>query len=113
MLLHAIIIDDEPLAISAMKNKLQLFPNIQVTHTFTNVNKFLENYSSLNVDIIFLDIEMQGINGLDVAKQLKEIHPFLWIVFEKVGNLSEAQIIYDQYIHYLEKELGTEPTFFM
>lgn len=80
-MLRAIIVDDERLAITALEKKLQFFPTIQVIQSFTNINKFLKSYPYLDSDVIFLDIEMQGKNGLQVAKQIKETHPYLMIIF--------------------------------
>lgn len=56
---------------------------------FSNALEFLERYSG-NADLIFFDIEMPGLNGMEAAKQIREIDPNVTIVF--VTNLAQFAI---------------------
>ena len=66
--IRCIIIDDEPLAIQVLETHLKALPDIIISGTYNNP---LEAFSILNtteVDLIFLDIEMPLLNGLDFIK---------------------------------------------
>ena len=68
--MKCIIIDDEPLAREGLKNTLTGISNVEIVESFSNpidANKFLQNNT---VDLMFLDIEMASLNGLDFAKSL-------------------------------------------
>ncbi len=70
-MLKVIIIDDEPLAIELLKGYLQKIPNVKLMEVFTdavNASSYLRNYK---VDLALLDINMPDINGVDLAKSLK------------------------------------------
>jgi two-component system, LytTR family, response regulator len=68
--MKCIIIDDEPLAREGLKNTLAGISSVEIVESFSNpidANKFLQNNT---VDLMFLDIEMASLNGLDFAKSL-------------------------------------------
>ncbi len=47
---------------------------------FLNANEFLDNFSPI-YDIIFMDIEMGVINGLEAAKKLRELDSHVLLIF--------------------------------
>ena len=68
--MKCIIIDDEPLAREGLKNTLAGISSVEILESFSNpidANKFLQSNA---VDLMFLDIEMASLNGLDFAKSL-------------------------------------------
>ena len=83
--MNIIIVDDEKIAIdvlSMMLKRLVQF-NITIRGTFTNAEDailFIEKEEEA-VDVMFLDIEMIDMHGLDVAKQIQNKRPFLQIIF--------------------------------
>jgi len=71
MTIKVIVIDDEPLAINVLKNYIEKVKDLQLVKTFSNaidVGSFLQENS---IDIIFLDIKMPILNGIDFLKTLK------------------------------------------
>ena len=70
--MNCLIIDDEPLARIGMERLVRQYSNLKVVGTFKNavgVADFLKKYE---VHLLFLDIEMPGVNGLEFAKTLPE-----------------------------------------
>ncbi|HEY8955401.1 LytTR family DNA-binding domain-containing protein [Chitinophaga sp.] len=65
-----IVIDDEPPAIQVIKTYAQEFPWLKPLHTFTDAISAAEYLRHSRVDLIFLDINMPDINGLDLARGL-------------------------------------------
>ena len=68
--MRAVLIDDEYYALQGLKMKLEQISDIEVVGMFTNASQSLESLEELNPEIIFLDIEMPRINGLDLFSQI-------------------------------------------
>lgn len=67
--LKVIIADDEPLAISNLKAKLAVYPNLEITECFDNGDDTLAYLQRQpDIDVVFLDIQMPGIKGIDILK---------------------------------------------
>lgn len=68
---NTLIIDDETPARIGIKAKLKRFPMIfRVTEEAANGIEALEKINQLQPDLIFLDIEMPGLNGFEVLEQI-------------------------------------------
>lgn len=78
MKINCIIIDDEPLAIKVIENHLKDFPNITILNSFNNPIKALPTLDDEHIDVIFLDINMARMNGLEFIKNTT-ITPFVII----------------------------------
>ena len=79
--MKAFIVDDEINAITALNNLLNDYPNIEVIGTYTDPYVALNDIKNLNPDIIFLDVEMNPHNGLEMGNLYLDINPCLEIVF--------------------------------
>ncbi len=65
-----IIIDDEPIAIKVIQEHLEKFENIEVLNGFTKAIDAIEILNTENIDLLFLDINMPGISGIEFLKSL-------------------------------------------
>ena len=70
MTVNCLIIDDEPLAINVIKNHIKEIDNLNVINTFNSAIDALSFMKSNNVDLLFLDINMPLLDGLDFIKSL-------------------------------------------
>lgn len=70
-ILKTIIVDDEPLALKLLAAKLKKVPNIEVIAQCSNGREAIKAVIELAPDLLFLDIQMPGLSGLDVVKQLQ------------------------------------------
>lgn len=68
-MMRCIAIDDEPVALEIMTRFCQRFGGLELK-TFTNPLVGMEQVVATKPDLLFLDIEMGGINGVDLAKRL-------------------------------------------
>lgn len=71
MKINCLIIDDEPLAINVIKNYLEAVENFEVTATFSNPIEGLNFVKNNKVDVIFLDINMPVLDGINFIKSLE------------------------------------------
>ncbi len=66
----ALIVDDEPLARTRLKRLLHGRPDVEVVGSAANADEALEKITELAPDLIFLDIQMPGLDGFDVLRQI-------------------------------------------
>ena len=69
--LKTIIVDDEPLALKYLRSVLADFTDIEVVSDFRNGREAVLAASQINPDLMFLDIQMPGMNGFEVIKALQ------------------------------------------
>jgi len=65
-----IIIDDEPLAIALIEDHVSKFSNLEIVATCQNAIEGFEVLKSHQVDLIFLDIQMPMLTGIEFLKSL-------------------------------------------
>lgn len=75
--IKCIAIDDEPLALDIIEKFCKRIGNIDL-QTYSNPVAGLDAIKENRPDIVFLDIEMDGINGLAIAAQLPENTCFIF-----------------------------------
>lgn len=74
-------VDDEPFLLENLKDALeQLRPEAEVL-TFSRPREALSAIERQRADVAFLDIQMPGMNGLELAEQLKRLQPDVHIIF--------------------------------
>lgn len=79
--MNLVILDDEELALCDTEKIIKMaLPNSNI-YIFQNVDQALEYILDHSIDIVFLDIEMPKMNGIILAKKLKEIRPKVHIIF--------------------------------
>ncbi|MDT7831438.1 LytTR family DNA-binding domain-containing protein [Flavobacteriaceae bacterium S356] len=73
--LTCIIVDDEPPAIRLLEKYVEKIPSVKLVNTFTKPLEVLQFLESQSVDIVFLDIQMPEITGIQLSKIInKDTH---------------------------------------
>jgi DNA-binding LytR/AlgR family response regulator len=76
--INCIIIDDEPLARKGLKEYINDVDFLQLTGEFDNPVKAMDMLVKEEVQLLFLDIQMPKITGLDFFKTLKHAPPVIF-----------------------------------
>src|SRR5882724_7475337 len=72
----ALIAEDEPLLAASLKAALaRLWPQLRIVATVAHGAAALEQALALRPDVVFLDVRMPGLSGLEVAESLAEDWP--------------------------------------
>jgi DNA-binding LytR/AlgR family response regulator len=71
-MIRAIAIDDEPLALELIGRFCSQIPTIQLEKTFTKPSAAIAYLNKFPIELVFLDIQMPSITGLELVKQLPE-----------------------------------------
>lgn len=69
-LVKCLIVDDEPLAINIIKDYIAQIPQLTLTTTCSDAIQAFQALNEHKIDLIFLDIEMPRLNGIDFIKSL-------------------------------------------
>ena len=72
MTMTCLAIDDEPIAIEVLEEYISRTPSLELVKTFTDAYKAIEFMKGNNVQVIFLDIQMPQITGIQLLKSLPE-----------------------------------------
>ncbi len=70
-IIHCMIVDDEPLAIGLLEKHIQRFDQLQLVASCWNAVQALEILNQEKIDLLFLDIQMPGLTGLEFAQSLQ------------------------------------------
>ncbi len=69
-MMKCIAIDDEPLALDLLEDNISMVPYLQLTGKCNNAFEAMEILRHQQVDLIFLDIQMPGLTGLQFLESL-------------------------------------------
>jgi DNA-binding NarL/FixJ family response regulator len=89
--LNIIIIDDHPVVQQGFSYMLQDIPDINLIGKFADADSGLEFIAREPVDIVLLDINLPGKNGVDACTEIRRIDPNCKII--AISNINEHSII--------------------
>ena len=69
-MIKCVIIDDEQPAISILENYIKKLPHLELVGTATNPLTGIDLVDTMKADLVFLDIQMDEMNGIEVIKLL-------------------------------------------
>src|SRR6202162_1401855 len=70
--ISALLVDDEQLARDELSFLLKEFPEVEVLATAKNGLEAIKLIENLEPDVVFLDVQMPGLDGLAVIQKLRE-----------------------------------------
>ncbi|MBN2897305.1 MAG: response regulator [Clostridia bacterium] len=104
-MLRAIIVDDEKMPIEQLSRAVAAFDYIEIIDKVTRPLMAIEVIKEKKPDIVFLDIEMPQINGLEFAQNLLDIDVELEIIFVTAYNHYALEAFEVSAIGYLLKPI--------
>ncbi|MBO7333347.1 MAG: response regulator [Lachnospiraceae bacterium] len=103
-----IAVDDEQNALNRFERLISQDSRLTLLSTFTKPLEALEYAKNNHVDIAFLDIEMPGMTGLELAESLMDYNPYIEIVFVTAYNQYALEAFRAHATGYLLKPLSRE-----
>ena len=70
-MINCIIVDDEPHAIEVLDHYVKQTPHLHLVASFTNPIEALQLLGQQKIDLVFLDIQMPEISGIDFIKAIQ------------------------------------------
>jgi len=68
--MKTLIVDDEPIARSVLREELEGFPEVEVIGEAENGREALQKIEELKPDVVFLDLQMPVMGGFEVVRKL-------------------------------------------
>lgn len=106
------IIEDSGQELSLLERCLQSYLSsrqvYRVIDTYTSGEAFLENWPSKSYDLVFLDILMEGISGIEVARKIRETDSECLLIFISSSKEYALQGFEVRAFDYLLKPLSEE-----
>ena len=100
-----LIVDDEKLARELLREYLEGFPEIEIIGESAKGNEAVELINKMKPDILFLDVQMPGMNGFDV---LEEIDHEPYVIFTTAYDQYAIKAFEKNAVDYLLKPLDEE-----
>ena len=72
MIIKCAIVDDEPLAVNLLASYVEKIPFLELWGKYNNATDALHGIGEQPVDLLFLDIQMPELNGLELSKMIPE-----------------------------------------
>lgn len=106
------IIEDSGQELSLLERYLQTYLSnrqvYRVIDTYTSGDAFLENWPTKSYDLVFLDILMDGVSGIEVARKIRETDSECLLIFISSSKEYALQGFEVRAFDYLLKPLSEE-----
>lgn len=104
--MRAFLLDDEILAVKRLTRLLEETGRVEIVGSSTDPLEAIEQLAHLSIDVLFLDIEMPGATGFDVARKIEGEQPL--IVFTTAYNQYALRAFEVNSIDYLLKPIEAQ-----
>jgi len=108
--MRVLLVDDEQLALDIFEVMLKKLTGIEIeiVGKFTDPRKVLDALNQLDVDVVFLDMEMGEIHGLELAEEIATHHSHIQIIFVTAHAQFALEAFEVNAIDYLLKPIRKE-----
>ncbi len=107
-MLKAVLVDDERPALRVLEILLQNFAEISVAGSFTNPNEAIRTIGQIKPDVVFLDICMPQLQGLDAASMILDGSPDTDVVFVTAFDRYAVDAFELNALDYILKPVNTD-----
>ncbi len=105
-MIKAIAIDDEKHCLVTLEHHLKKTEEIELLETIQDSTTAVDRIKELRPDIVFIDVEMPGMNGFEVLNQFETL-PFK-VVFTTAYNQYAVKALKMNALDYIEKPVSLE-----
>jgi len=102
--LKCLLLDDELQGLTYLKLLCEQIPEMEIVRTFNDPKTFLRDFPGIECDLCILDIEMPGLNGLQVTSLLKG-KPVIFVTAYKEYALDAFEL---DAVDYVQKPVQLE-----
>jgi DNA-binding LytR/AlgR family response regulator len=107
-MMRALIVDDEDLARSRLRKLLEAHPNVEIVGEARDGVEALGEITRLKPGLVFLDVQMPGLNGLEVLRTLPPGEPWPLVIFATAFDRYALEAFDANAVGYLLKPIDRE-----
>lgn len=108
MALRALVVDDERLARDELCFLLASFPEVEIVGQASNGLEAVELVRELSPDLLFLDIQMPGLDGFQLVREIRTLERSPFIIFVTAYDQYAIQAFEVSALDYLLKPVARE-----
>jgi len=106
--IRTVVVDDEVRALNRMKLLLKNFPEIEILAKYEIADQALNFILQNEPDLVFLDIEMPGLTGLEITEEINKNNLHTKIIFITAYEQYAIKAIKTNAFDYLLKPVGLD-----
>ena len=107
-MLTVVLVDDMKPALRELEYLLKKYPDIEITGMFTDPVTAIEKMPALKPQVVFLDIHMPQLQGMDAASQILDASPGTDIVFVTAFDQYAVEAFELQALDYILKPVDEQ-----
>lgn len=86
---HILIVDDHPLVRDGLRARLETIPHFAVVAEASNADEALQHAASQNVDLALMDINLSGMNGIELTSRFNTLYPEIAVLMLSMHDKAE------------------------
>lgn len=86
---HILLVDDHPLVRDGLRARLETIPHFTVVAEADNAEQALHHAATLQVDLALMDINLNGMNGIDLTGRFHALHPEIAVLMLSMHDKAE------------------------
>lgn len=106
--INCVLLDDDPRALDRMESLLQMVEGVLVMSKFSSVNDAMMHLPQLGPDLLFLDVEMPGMSGFELLKEIHKQQCYPGVIFVTGYDRYAIKAIKAEAFDYLVKPLDID-----
>lgn len=86
---HILLVDDHPLVRDGLRARLETIPHFAVVAEAGNSEEALHHVASQAIDLVLMDINLTGMNGIDLTARFNTLYPEIAILMLSMHDKAE------------------------
>ncbi|WMT40990.1 response regulator [Paenibacillus sp. D2_2] len=107
-MIRVMAVDDELPALRMAESVLRTFDDVQICGLYNDPEELLEQMDTVDVDMVFIDIEMPGMSGLELAGRIQEHKSDVAIAFVTAYEHYAVDAFETEALDYVMKPITVE-----
>ena len=87
--IQILLVDDHPLVRDGLRARLETVPHFEIVAEAGNASEALRHASTINIDLALMDINLAGINGIELTAQFHALHPAIAVLMLSMHDKAE------------------------
>ncbi len=86
---HILLVDDHPLVRDGLRARLESIPHFSIVAEAANADEALRHAASQKIDLVLMDINLTGMNGIDLTVRFHALHPSIAVLMLSMHDKAE------------------------
>ncbi|MES2537402.1 MAG: response regulator transcription factor [Pseudomonadota bacterium] len=86
---HILLVDDHPLVRDGLRARLETIPHFSVVAEAANADQALQHAAVLSIDLVLMDINLTGLNGIELTGRFNTQYPEIAILMLSMHDKAE------------------------